>query len=369
MYHQLEKREAELTYQLISLEGELASLEAYSKVLKHGLTNQAAAFLYTDLQRFDKIYGFTSTVSVEDFAVATARSNSPTTVPLEGIGSRITAALKQFQEWIKKLFEIARQQVSHLVTSFTGLRTRLQGVQEQVKTMPDGAKMTVHLPGAIVNQLSINGKFERSDLKSIGGLAQFGAVTYPSVVEEFYAELATIIKVYVPSDGGPEEMVSAIEESTRPLHQLGESDVTFPGNMKLAISDDGLSYSVAQVDADTNGEDLELPVRSRQELEKLLGGIGAIIDVVEKIAPAEDSISAAVEKVVEAADVLSEKAQKSADQASVSNAEAVINAAMAVTRQAKPGNKSIIKYVGRVLNTHLAAIQREVETATNHQRA
>jgi CRISPR/Cas system CSM-associated protein Csm2 small subunit len=345
----------------------LVSLEQYREMAAQGLTKQSAAIVAQDVLRITRHIDGKDTVALEQYAdLKNAMSQALGMEDASTIGSRITSAIATFKEWLIKMYRMIKEQVGALLTSFSKLRAKVDALQGSVKSVPD-TQTEVHIPAKLANQVSISGELGDGNFGILRELANFGAVEYPDAINDFYLELASVVKNFDPSQDAS-GMVSAIQEALTPLNFSNTDSKTYPGNVMVVHDDSGYNYSIAEVEARVIEEDVVRKARSSAELSAALNEIVKIIDIAEKLEEVSTRIETSVNKVVEATDALEAKT-KSGEEEQQKNASAMISTVLTTTSKVDGNSAGIIRYLGRVLSAHLAIIEHEVKTATNSQRA
>jgi hypothetical protein len=344
----------------------LVSLEQYRELAVNGLTKQAAAVVAQDVLRITRHIGG-DTVALEHHAdLKNALSHALSLEDADTIGSRIGAAVGKFKEWLKEMYSMIKDQVGALLTSFSKLRAKVEALKGSVKSVPDG-QTEVHIPAKLANQVAISGDMGDGNFAELREVATFGAVAYPDAINDFYLELASVVKNFDPGQDAS-GMVSAIEETLTPLNFSNTDNSTYPGNVMVVHDDSGYNYTIAEVEARVIEEDVVRKARSSTELSHDLNEIIKIIDIAEKLEEVSVRIETSVNKVVEATDELEAKT-KEGDEERQKNASSMISTVLSTTSKVDANSAGIIRYIGRVLNAHLTIIEHEVKTATNAQRA
>ncbi|WDS62338.1 virion structural protein [Pseudomonas phage D6] len=344
----------------------LVSLEEYRQLAVGGLSKQAAVAVTQDVMRITRHIG-EDTVALESHAdLRNAMSQALSMEDSSSIGSRISAAIARFKEWLKKVYEMVRDQVGALLTSFSKLREKVEVLKGSVKSVPE-TNTEVHIPAKLAQQVSIQGDFGDGNFTQLRALANFGAVAYPDAINDFYMELASVVKSFDPSHDAT-SMVKAVQESMAPLNFTNIDNQTYPGNVMIVPDESGYNYSIAEVEARVVDQEVVRKVRSSAELAAVLNQISTVIGVAEKLEEVSARIETSINKVVEATDELEAKA-KDGDEEKQKNANTMISTVLQNTSKVDNNNSSIIRYLGRVLEAHLKIIEHEVKTATNSQRA
>lgn len=357
---------ARLQNKLRTLGEMIYSLEEYRQLSLGGLSKQAALAVSKDVIRITRHIG-EDTASLESHAdLSNALSQALSLEDSDSIGSKISSAIARFKEWLKKIYQLVRDQVGALLISFTKLREKVETLQGSVKSVPE-TSTEVHIPSRLAQQVSIQGEYGDGNFTQLRALANFGAVAYPDAINDFYMELASVVKSFDPSQDAS-SMVKAVEDSLAPLNFSNIDNQTYPGNVMIVPDESGHNYSIAEVEARVVEEDVVRKVRSSAELAAALNQVSVIIGVAEKLEEASTRIETSINKVVEATDELEAKV-KDGDEEKQKNANSMISTVLQNTSKVNNDNSSIIRYLGRVLEAHLKIIEHEVNTATNSQRA
>jgi len=361
----LELERIRLQNKLRTLGEMLVSLEEYRQLAAGGLSRQAAIVVGHDVIRISRYIG-EETASLESHTdLKNAVSLALSMEDSSSIGSKVSSAIARFKEWLKKIYEMVRNQVGALLTSFSKLREKVETLKGTVKSVPD-TNTEVHIPAKLAQQVSIQGDFGNGNFTQLRALANFGAVAYPDAINDFYLELASVVKSFDPSHDAT-TMVKAVQESLAPLNFSNIDNQTYPGNVMIVPDESGYNYSIAEVEARVVDEEVVRKVRSSGELTQVLDHLINIIGVAEKLEEVSARIETSINKVVEATDELEAKA-KDGDEEKQQNANAMITTVLQNTAKVDNNNSSIIRYLGRVIEAHLKIIDHEVKTATNSQR-
>lgn len=357
----------QLQHKLRTLEGMLVSLEEYRVMAASGLTKQAATVVAQDVLRITRFMGFTDAPALEAHAnLNNAMSQALGLEDAQSISARIKVAIAKFKEWLIRMYNLVKDQVGAMMVSFNKMRERIEILKGTAKSIPEGSKTEVHIPAKLAQQVSIQGNYGDGNFSALTKVAQFGSTTYPEAVKEFFLELATVVKSYDPSVEA-NTMVDAINQSLAPLNFSNIDNDVYPGNVMITPDESGYNYTIAQVDARLVEADITRKVRSGAEIQRDLLELIKIIDISEKIRGTSDGIEESVEKVIEEADSLSDKV-KSADEDQQSNAGALVSLVLSSTNKVNNSSANIIRYLGRVINAHLAIIETEIKVATTAQR-
>lgn len=362
-----EQEQLRLERKLKTLGEMLISLEAYQVLAADGLSKQAAVVVSQDVLRIAKHIGSTDTIALENYSrLDNAMSQAISLEDNLAMGSRIAAAIIKFKEWLMQVFKLVKEQVGALLTSFNKLRAKIEELRGHVKSIPN-SDTEVHIPAKLAQRVAIQGDMNEGHFPELRQLASFGAVAYPEAINDFYLELAAIVKAFDPTQDAA-GLIEAIEKSLTPLNFTNVDTKTYPGNVMIVHDDTGYNYSIAEVEARIVEEDVVVKIPNGNDLNRRLHEITKVIDIAEKLEAVSSTIETSVNKVIEATDELEKKA-KGLDEIQQKNTSAMISTVLATTSKVKAGQAGIIRYLGRVLDAHLAIIEHEVKTATNSQRA
>lgn len=365
--HNLELEQIRLQRKLRTLGEMLVSLEEYQTLAKHGLTKQTAVIVSQDLVRIARHIGSETVISQEDAAqLENTATETATATDSKSLGDRVLSAIKTFKEWLVKAYKMIKDQVGALLTSFTQLRAKVDALRGAVKTVPEG-NTEVHIPVKLAQQISISGEEGDGHFSELRQLANFGAVVYPDAINDFYMEIASVVKNFDTTQEAS-GMVEAIEQALTPLNFSNLDTQTYPGNVMISHDESGYNYTIAEVEARIIEEDIVRKVRSSSELTSALNNIIKVIDIAEKIENSVTQIETAIDKVIESSDALVARV-KDKDEDQKSHAKAMVTSVLATTSKVSTNTAPIIRYLGRVLSAHLQLIDHEVKTATNSQRA
>lgn len=364
----LELQHLQLQHKLRTLESMMVSLEEYRVLAANGLSKQAATVVAQDVLRITRFMGFNDAPALEAHAdLGNAMSMALGMEDASSIAARIKVAIAKFKEWLMQIYNQIKDQIGAMLVSFTKMRERIEVLRGNAKSIPDGAQTEVHIPAKLAQQVSVQGEFSDANLKALQKVAQFGSTTYPEAINEFFLELATVVKAYSPTDSA-DSMVAAIQESLAPLNFSNIDNDVYPGNVMITPDEGGYNYTIAQVEARQIDADVTQKVRGSVEIQSTLQELTKVIDIAEKIESTSAMIETSVGKVVEAADALSDKV-KSADEEQQNNASSMVTQVLSSTNKVNNSSANIIRYLGRVINAHLAIIEHEISVATTAQRA
>uniref|UniRef100_A0AB39CCY9 Internal head protein n=1 Tax=Pseudomonas phage RVTF4 TaxID=3236931 RepID=A0AB39CCY9_9VIRU len=346
----------------------LVSLEEYRQLAANGVSKQTATVIAQDVLRITRFMGFNDAPALEAHAdLSNAMSHALGMEDSDSIAGRIKVAIAKFKEWLLKTYNMIKDQIGAMLVSFNKMRERIEVLRGTAKSIPDSSKTEVHIPANMAQQVAIQGDFSDANLASLQKVAQFGSTTYPEAINEFFLELATVVKSYSPTESA-DTMVDAINQSLAPLNFSNIDNDVYPGNVMITPDEDGYNYSIAQVEARQVEGDITRPVRGGAEIQTVLNELTKVIDIAEKIEGTSTTIETSVGKVIEAADSLSAKV-KTADEEQQNNASSLVSLVLSSTNKVNNSSANIIRYLGRVINAHLAIIEHEVKVATTAQRA
>ena len=346
----------------------LVSLEEYRQLAANGVSKQTATVIAQDVLRITRFMGFKDAPALEAHAaLSNAMSQALGMEDSDSISGRIKVAIAKFKEWLIKTYNMIKDQVGAMLVSFNKMRERISILQGTAKSIPDGSKTEVHIPASLAQQVAVQGDFSDANLAALQKVAQFGSTTYPEAINDFFLELATVVKSYSPVDPA-DTMVDAINQSLSPLNFSNIDNDVYPGNVMITPDAEGYNYTIAQVEARQVEGDVTRPVRSSAEIQSALNELVKIITIAEKIKNSTDTIESSMGKVVEAADDLSSKV-KSSDEEQQNNASSLVSLVLSSTNKVNNSSANIIRYLGRVINAHLAIIETEIKVATTAQRA
>lgn len=351
-----------------NLSGAMTALESYRQILTSGhvLTKQAAAVMHMDLQQIGKEWNLDETVALESFPAKPSpsepsRSQSST---LANVTVKIVQVAERLREMLLELFDKAKEEIDELLNGVGNLEAKVKSTAEAVANMPVQTGREVTVDSGMMSWLSTDGVFDDNRITALARLAKVGSTVYPQVVIDYYDDLTAAVKHYTPSGEGAERFIEAIEESTRPLEFLNKDDTLYPGNQRLVMDEDGFTCGMAQDDTAKNIEGpYSMPIRAKSILGQELVKIQTVIEELGKARDAEETMNATVKRLGEALVALSKKAEASKNPTVIADTTKVINNVLVMTRQTKPNNKSIIKYVGRQLQANLLLMQLEARTA------
>lgn len=364
--HSLDLQQIRLQHKLRTLNEMIISLEEYQSMIRGGVSKQAAIAVAQDVLRITKYMGFRDAPALEAHAeLSNAMSHALGMENSESIGARIRAAIAKFKEWLIQMYNTIKDQIGAMMVSFTKMRERIEVLKGSLKGMSDNTQTEVHIPAKLAQQVSIQGDMDDGHFPALLKVAQFGSTTYPDAINEFFLELASVVKMFNPTEPA-ESMVQAIQESLAPLNFANVDTATYPGNVMITPDESGYNYTIAQVEARIVDADVTRPVRDSATIQRDLVEILRVIEQAEKIQGTSTNIETSVNKVVEATDELSKKA---ADETQESNVSQLVRTVLANTSKVNNSSANIIRYLGRVLNAHLQIIEHEIRVATTAQRA
>lgn len=343
----------------------MLSMEAYLPLAAQGLSRQAAVVVSRDLQRVADLIGEDAMGLEAHSGLANVLSHAMGMEDASAIADKIVAAIKRFKEWLMSAYKLVKDQIGALMISFTRLNERVSDYKERVKTVPEQG-VEVHIPTKLANQVAIQGAMNEGHFPELRSLANFGAVVYPEALGDFYNELSAVVKHFDPTDD-PTTLVAAIEATLKPLNFTNMDNKTYPGNVMIIQDDSGYNYSIAQVEARVVEEDIVRRSRTSGELQHELAELEKVIAIAEKLQDVNGKVETAINKVIEATDELEAKV-KGDDEAKKAHATSLITSVLSTTAQVKSNTASIVRYLGKVIEAHLAIIDIEVKTSTKKQQ-
>lgn len=341
------------------------ALEAYAKLMRQagpdGITRQAAGFMRVSLEQFhhDGHIDFSKLIgSMEDMGDGEKQHLLPSKLKSNSLGDKIKEVAGKVWEWLKKTWEKAKQFVEKLRNGVIGLERKLNAAKKAATAAGNksGATFTVPNPGriAVGNKVEIN---YPDSLKAVSALA---CKVYPERMTQFYNAVASTISNFNPTSGDPAEITSLLEKAKGLLEDIKFSDTVLPGNVKIDVSEDGISFGITEAESVDVGE-TKASARSGSTINSQLTTMGVVLDGLKGYYSRHEEMAAAAAKVGEALKKL--KAVSGGTDMEKGAAETASNIESQVgqlVHKANPRGNEIIRYLARTTSAYADVILAEL---------
>lgn len=341
------------------------ALEAYCSLLKQagrdGITRQAAGFLRVGLEQFhaDGHIDFSKQIaSLEDMGEGEKQHLLPGKVEEKGLGAKLKEAAGKIWEWLKNIWGKAKNFVNNLRNGVVGLERKLKKAQEVAgKTKGSAGDFQVPNPGriAIGNKVEIN---VAPELKAVTAMA---CKIYPERMTSFYSGIAAALNNYNPASSDKGDVFAALEKAKDILSDVQASDKVLPGNVKIDVSESGISYGVVEADQVDIGE-TKAHARSGSQIQQqlkdmftILEGLKGYVQKHENMAKAAESVGEGLEKLKKAS------AGEGMEDGAAATAEEISSAVGKLLHQANPRGNEIVRYLARTTSAYADVIFKELK--------
>lgn len=342
-----------------------ASLEAYGRLLRQagpdGITRQAAGFMRVGLEQFhsDGHVDFSKLISsMEDMGEGEKQHLLPSKIKSGGLGDKIKEVAGKIWEWLKKTWEKAKQFVEKLRNGVVGLERKLNAAKKAAASAGNksGASFTVPNPGRIAVGTKVEINFPDS-LKAVSALA---CKVYPERMTQFYNVIASSIGNFDPASGDAQEVMGQLEKAKDILADVKFSDTVLPGNVKIDVSEDGISFGITETESPSI-EETKAQARSGSVIGSQLTTMTVVLDGLKGYYSRHEQMAAAAAKVGAALEKL-KKASAGSDmeKGAGETAESISSAAGSLLHKANPRGNEIIRYLARTTSAYADVILAEL---------
>lgn len=341
------------------------AMEAYARLLRQagpdGITRQAAGFMRVGLEQFhnDGHVDFSKLIgSMEDMGDGEKQHLLPSKIKGGGLGDKIKEVAGKIWEWLKKTWEKAKQFIEKLRNGVVGLERKLNAAKKAASAAGNksGASFTVPNPGkiAVGNKVEIN--FPDS-LKAVTALA---CKVYPERMTQFYNAVASTIGNFDAASGDPQEVLGQLEKAADILKDVKFSDTVLPGNVKIDVSEDGISFGITETEAPEISE-TKAAARSGSVIGSQLSTMQTVLDGLKGYYAKHEAMAAAAAKVGQALEKLKKDSSgEGMEDGAANTASEIESAAGKVLHKANPRGNEIIRYLARTTSAYADVILAEL---------
>uniref|UniRef100_A0AB39CCM7 Internal head protein n=1 Tax=Pseudomonas phage RVTF4 TaxID=3236931 RepID=A0AB39CCM7_9VIRU len=342
-----------------------AALEAYCNLLKQagrdGITRQAAGFLRVGLEQFhnDGHIDFSKQIaSLEDMGDGPKQHLLPGKVDEKGLGAKLKEAAGKIWEWLKKTWGKAKEFVNNLRNGVVGLERKLKKASEVAgKTKGSAGEFTVPHPGriAIGNKVEIN---VPDELKAVTAMA---CKVYPERMTQFYNGIASALSNYNPASSDGADVMAALEKAKDVLADVKASEAVLPGNVKIDVSESGVSYGITEAESADVGE-TKAQARAGSVIQAQLKDMFTICENLKAYVQKHEQMSKAAESVGQGLEKLKKAASgEGMEDGAASKAGEIETAVGKLLHQANPRGNEIVRYLARTTSAYADVIFKELK--------
>ncbi|MCY1413910.1 phiKZ-like phage internal head protein [compost metagenome] len=343
------------------------ALECYAKLLRQagpdGITRQAAGFMRVGLEQFhnDGHIDLSGLIrSMEEMGDGDKQHLLPSKVKSGGIGDKIKETAGKIWEWLKGLWEKSKTFVQQLLQGVVGLERKLNKAKEAASKAGSnaGGEFTVPRPERIMigSKMSIN---YPGELKAVTMLA---CNVYPERMTQFYNAIASAIGNFDPAHGDAQEVTGLLEKAKEVLNDVKASDQVLPGNVKIDVGDDGISYGITDA-GDTEGapDSVTSKARSGQTIQSDLTTMFAVLEGLKGYGQHHEKMAQAASKVGEALERLKKASSgEGMEDGAAQTASDLESAVGQLLHKANPRGNEIVRYLARTTSAYADVILAEL---------
>ena len=344
------------------------ALEEYSALLRQagrdGITRQAAGFLRVGLEQFhaDGHIDFSKEIaSMEDMGDGNKQHLLPSKLDKDSLGSKLKEAAGKIWEWLKKIWEKSKNFINNLRNGVVGLERKLKAAEAAVgKNSNPKGEFTVPNP----ERLAVGSKVELNLPDSVKALTAMAGKVYPERMEQFYSAVASAVGNFDPAKSDASQVREMLVKAKSVLEDVSTSDVVLPGNVKIDVSESGISYGITEAGEGSAPSETKASVRSGSQIQSTLKDLRTILGTLKEYPARHEKMAAAAEKVGQALDRV--KKASSAEGMEDGAAQVATDMESAVGKllhEANPRGNEIIRYLARTASAYADVCLAEVGKA------
>jgi hypothetical protein len=342
------------------------ALECYAKLLRQagpdGITRQAAGFMRVGLEQFqhDGHVDLSGLIgSMEEMGDGEKQHLLPSKVKSGGIGDKIKEVAGKIWEWLKGLWEKSKTFVQQLLQGVVGLERKLNKAKEAAAKAGStaGGEFQVPNPERIMigSKISIN---YPGELKAVTMLA---CNVYPERMTQFYNAIASAIGNFDPAHGDSQEVMGLLEKAKEVLNDVKTSDQVLPGNVKIDVGDDGISYGITEAGDSEKPESVTSKARSGSTIQSDLTTMFAVLEGLKGYGKHHESMAQAAGKVGQALEHLKKaSAGEGMEDGAAQTASDLESAVGKLLHSANPRGNEIVRYLARTTSAYADVILAEL---------
>lgn len=341
------------------------AMEAYAKLLKQagpdGITRQAAGFLRVGLEQFhnDGHIDFSKEIaSMEEMGEGQKQHLLPSKIKSGGLGEKIKEIAKKLWEWLKGLWAKGKKFVEQLKTGVVQLDRKLKKAQALAEKAGNkaGGEFTVPNP----ERIAIGNKVEINFPNEMKAVAMMAGKVYPERMVEFYNAIATTLANYDVASGDPADVMAQLEKAKGILEDVSSSKTTLPGGVRLDVSEDGISYGIAEDEKPEVGE-TKAAARSASTIAQQLKEMTAVLEILKSYDQIYAKMAHASEGVEQACVKLYASSGKDDMEASAGEtAGQIVSAVSNLLHKANPRGNEIIRYLAHTTSAYVDVVLAEL---------
>jgi hypothetical protein len=339
-------------------------LEDYLELLKmagpDGVSRQTAGFMRVGLEMFHatgKLDLSKEIASMEDMGEGERQHLLPSNVKKKTLTAKLGEIAKMFWEWLKRVYAKGDQFVSNMVNGVTILDQRLKKVSSAIdKAKETPGEFTVPSPEKIAVGSNVNITIP-TDLVSLTALA---TNSYPKRLADSYKAIADALESFDIVSDTTDRIKDKVTAAGDQLEDVKATEVVFPGNQRVDVSDDGLSFGMKQDDSPEIGE-VKADRRSPGTMKKEVARLEHITGELKKYKSSYDEMRTAAERIGKALDRIEKDARKPGmEDSAVNSAEELARHVNTVVHKTNPRGNEIIKYLVRTASAYVSVLAAEV---------
>lgn len=343
------------------------ALECYAKLLRQagpdGITRQAAGFMRVGLEQFqhDGHVDLSGLIgSMEEMGDGDKQHLLPSKVKSGGLGDKIKEVAGKIWEWLKGLWEKSKTFVQQLMQGVIGLERKLNKAKEAAAKAGStaGGEFQVPNPERIMigSKLSIN---YPGELKAVTMLA---CNVYPERMAAFYSAVASAIGNYDPAHGDSAEVMGLLEKAKEVLNDVKASDQVLPGNVKIDVSEDGISYGITEAGDTEKPESVTSKARSGSTIASDLQVMFAVLEGLKGYGAHHEKMAQAAAKVGQALEHLKKASSGEGMEDGAAQTAADLETAVGkLLHSANPRGNEIVRYLARTTSAYADVILAELK--------
>lgn len=358
--------QTQLGNELVEIVETQTALEHYARLLKSagpdGITRQAAGFLRTGLEQFqnDGHIDFSGLIaSMEDMGEGEKQHLLPSKIKSGGLGDKLKEVASKVWEWLKKIWGKSKEFISQFRNGVIGLERKLKKAEAAVGKAGNSGGGTFNVPNP--DRIAVGNKVDINYPNSLKALAHLSSKVYPERMTQFYTAIASTISNYDAKSGDPAQVNGLLEKAADVLKDIKASEEVFPGNMKMDVSESGVSYGMTEGEKADVGE-TKAEGRSSSTISTQLKDMQTVVGLLKGYVDQHSKMSAAAEKVGQALERLkSTSAGEGMEAGAASTASDFESSVGKLLHQANPRGDEIIRYLARTTSAYADVILAELK--------
>lgn len=365
--------ETELRNDLGEMVETQVALEAYAKLLRQagpdGITRQAAGFLRVGLEQFHNdghIDLSREIASMEDMGEGDKQHLLPSKIKGGGLAGKLKEIAAKIWEWLKKTWDKAKTFVDQLRNGVVQLERKIKKIGRALEGSMTPPQGEFEIPNP--DRIAVGDKVEINFPNSMKAVTLLATKVYPERMTQFYTAIANTLANFDVASGDASEINETLDKAADVLRDIAESEQVLPGNVKIEVGGDGLSYGIAEGSSyyagreknAVSGETAQARsgntiMQQVKELQVVLNELKAYPERHEKMAAAAAKVGQALERIKSAS------SGENMEEGASKTAEAFESKVGQLLHKANPRGNEIIRYLARTTSAFADVIIAELK--------